>query len=89
MANVLGHNNRDKFVLNTALLEVNQNDSELVNIITKNTITKQIEEFKAKKLILSIPINQYVHIKFTPELPYFKKNVFKFSQMGHLIKYIG
>lgn len=91
LASVLKHSKRDKFVLNTALLEVNQsqNENELVSIITKNMITKQIDEFKAKKVILSIPINQYAHVKFTPDLPYFKKNVFKFSQMGHLIKYIG
>ena len=90
MASVLSHSNEDKFILNTALVEVNQNiNNDEVCIVTKNTKTKKNQEFKAKKIILSIPINQYIHVKFTPDLAYFKKNVFKFSQMGHLMKYIG
>ena len=90
LASVLSHSNQDKFLLNTALIEVNQNlNTDEVSIVTNNTKTKKNQEFKAKKVILSIPINQYANVKFTPDLAYFKKNVFKFSQMGHLMKYIG
>ena len=39
-------------------------------------------------MISSIPINQYSNVKFEPELPYFKRNVFKFMQMGNYIKFI-
>ena len=79
--------------MNTALLEVGQNltnvNNDEVTIVTKDTKTNKIQQFRAKKLILSIPINQYARIKFTPDLAYFKKNVFRFTQMGHLMKYIG
>ena len=87
---VLSYSTEDVFLMNMALLEVNQSEGEheLVTVKAKDTITGKIEVFKTKKVISSIPINQYIHVAFKPELPYFKRNVFKFSQMGHLIKFI-
>lgn len=57
-------------------------------MVTKNTINGEVKKFKAKKVISSIPINQYVHVKFEPELPIVKRNVFQFTQMGNLIKFL-
>ena len=81
----------NKLLLNTQLIEIIQNENdenELVQIITKNTLTGEISVFKAKKVISSMPINQYVHVKFTPELPLFKRNFFKFCQVGNYIKFL-
>ncbi len=78
----------NKLLLNTQLIEIIQNENdenELVQIVTKNTLTGEISVFKAKKVISSMPINQYVHVKFTPELPLFKRNFFKFCQVGNYI----
>jgi monoamine oxidase len=76
-----------KLLLNTALLEVIQNQN-LVEILTENTLNKEKVVFNAKKVISSIPINQYINVNFKPELPYFKRNCFKFMQMGNYIKFI-
>lgn len=59
-----------------------------VEVITENTLNHKRTIFKAKYMISSIPTNQYVHVEFTPELPAFKRNVFKSMQMGNLIKFI-
>jgi monoamine oxidase len=88
----------ENLFLNTALIEVRQQpgsqiggggqDVQRVEILTKNLITNEFKTFKAKKLISSIPINQYQFINFEPELPWHKRNVFQFCQMGNLIKFI-
>jgi monoamine oxidase len=86
---VLSHSKEDKFILNTALEEVKQNKQEnLVCITTRNTQTGKMQVFKGKKVISSIPINQYISIKFDPELPTYKRNFHKFSQMGNYVKFI-
>jgi monoamine oxidase len=80
-----------KVLLNTAVVEVNQNENdenELAVIVTQNTLTGERFSFKARKIISSIPINQYIRISFKPELPYYKKNLFKFYQVGNYIKFV-
>ena len=88
---VLGQDSKSKLVLNTALLHVIQheaNPTSLVKVQTQNTETGVRTCYQARKVISSIPVNQYVHVQFTPELPYFKRNCFKFMQMGNYIKFI-
>lgn len=68
--------------------QVNQTNNEFVSVLAEATNTGVLTEFKAKKVISSIPLNQYQHIKFNPELPEHKRNVFKFSQMGNLNKFV-
>lgn len=80
--------NSNKILLNTALLQVDQTDPDFVQILTKNTKTGVQRRFRAKKLISSIPVNQYAQISFEPELPYYKRSFFKFYQTGNYIKYI-
>lgn len=78
--------------LNTAVIEVKQNEADLnepVEIYTQDLITGERCMFKARKIISSIPVNQYAKIAFKPELPYFKRNLFKFYQVGNYMKYIG
>ena len=82
--------NSAEVLLNEALLEVIQdetNETNPVTIITQNTKTGEKHYFKARKVISSIPINQYVHVKFTPELPLHKRNFFRFCQIGNYIKF--
>ena len=74
--------------LNTAMIEVIQDDLDLVHLITEDTDTNSIKTYQAKKIISSIPINQYSNVEFQPELPFFKRNLFRFMQMGNLIKFI-
>jgi monoamine oxidase len=81
----------NQVLLNTALLEIIQNEEDedqLVEVVTQNTITGKKLTFKAKKVISSIPINQYATVKFEPELPLFKRNFFKFCQIGNYIKFL-
>lgn len=83
--------NSARILLNEAVLEVIQNelnDEEPVCIITRNTKTDEKTQFRSKKVISSIPVNQYINIKFTPELPYYKRNFFKFFQVGNYIKFL-
>ena len=89
LENVLSYSKNDQILLSTALSEVKQNkNDDFITIITQNTQTGQKLEFKAKKMISSLPLNQYVHIKFDPELPANKKHVHKFAQMGNYVKFI-
>ena len=50
--------------------------------------TNKQKTYKAKYLISSIPINQYIHIDFIPKLPYYKRNLFKNMTMGNLHKVV-
>ena len=79
--------NSAKLMLNTAMLHVTQVDGE-VEVLTQQTATGERRTFRAKKVISSIPINQYTNVSFTPELPYYKFNFFKFVQMGNYMKFI-
>lgn len=56
--------------------------------MTQDTVTQKFSTFNCKRVISSIPINQYINVKFTPELPNFKRNVFKYMVMGNLLKFI-
>ncbi len=78
-------------LLNTLVIEIRQNESDLdqpVEVVTQNTITGERRTFKARKVISSMPVNQYEKVKFVPELPFIKKNVFKFYQPGNYMKCI-
>lgn len=92
LENVL-ENSNNKIMFNTALIEIKQNENddseaEFVEVVAQNTLNGEFVKFRAKKVISSIPINQYVHVKFEPDLPFLKQNVFKFCQMGNLTKFI-
>ena len=81
-----------KILLNTVVIEVKQSEhdeNEPVEIVTQDSITGEKRVFRARKVISSLPINQYQKVKFTPDLPYFKRNLFKFYQVGNYMKYIG
>lgn len=81
--------NSTELLFNTALIEVNQSDdlNGIVEITSQNTITGEKTVYRTRKLISSIPINQYVNVKFVPELPFYKRNFFKFCQVGNYIKF--
>lgn len=81
----------NKILFNTQLMEINQNESNLDEpcvVVTRNTQSGVEEKFYAKKIISSIPINHYVNVKFSPELPFYKRNLFKFCQFGNYSKFI-
>jgi monoamine oxidase len=78
-------------LLNTLVIEIRQNESDLdqpVEVVTQNTVTGERRTFKARKVISSLPVNQYEKVKFVPELPFVKRNVFKFYQPGNYMKYV-
>ncbi|RNA27769.1 putative flavin-containing monoamine oxidase A [Brachionus plicatilis] len=85
LAQIIKNNEKNKILLNTVLIEIKQ-DKEKICVMAKN-LSGPIS-FECKKVISSIPINQYVHIDFDPELPIYKRHVFQFCQMGNLIKFI-
>lgn len=85
--------NYGNILFNKALIEIDQSlnekdEIEPVYLHTYDTVTNEKQTFKARKVISAIPINQYINIKFNPELPYFKRNVFKFGQVGNALKII-
>lgn len=80
-----------KLLLNSVVIEVKQNEfdeTQPVEITTQNTVTGERCIFKARKVISSIPPNQYSHVTFKPEMPYVKRNLLKFYQVGSYMKYI-
>jgi len=79
-----------KLKLSTALVGVVQESCERgkVTVKTLEGVGKKAGAYRARFVISSIPINQYAQVEFTPELPHFKRNVFKFMQMGTLTKFI-
>lgn len=82
--------NSAELLFNKALIQVNQNerdDNAIVELIVQDTITGEKTKYRARKVISSIPVNQYVNVKFTPELPYYKRNFYKFCQVGNYIKF--
>jgi monoamine oxidase len=84
-------NDTAKIMLSTVVVEVIQNEmdeSQPVVVVTQSILDGQMASFKARKIISSIPINQYVRVKFTPELPLFKRSFFKFCVIGNYIKFI-
>ena len=74
--------------LNTAMIKVIQTEPDFVTLISEDTVSDLKKIYKAKKIISSIPINQYSNIEFQPELHFFKRNVFRFMQMGNFIKFV-
>ena len=83
----------NRVLIDTQVIEISQNeynkDGEKVCVLTtKNTRTGQIDKYIGKKVISSIPLNQYVNIKFEPDLPMYKKNVFNNVHSGNLTKFV-
>ena len=77
-------------VFETALDELIQDNNDTCQLVfksVKDNTKKSV--FTAKKVISSIPTSEYTKIKFTPDLPFYKRNVFKFCQMGNYAKLIG
>ncbi len=59
-------------LLNMAVLEVIQDENdenELVTIVAQNTATGERTSFKTRRVVSSIPVNQYIRVSFKPELP--------------------
>ena len=86
-----GRDSEFKLMLNTQLVEIVQseeNEDEPVRVVTRSTLNNEMETFVARKVISSIPINQYVNVSFKPELPLYKRQVFKFCQIGNYTKFI-
>lgn len=77
--------------MNHAVLEIIQNENDendIIKVKAQSTVLNEIVIFKAKRIISSIPPNLYANVKFTPELPIYKRNVFKFMTMGNLLKFV-
>ncbi|CAF0707348.1 unnamed protein product [Brachionus calyciflorus] len=89
LSQIITQNENNKILLNTELKEIVQSSNleSSIEVLVKN-LNGKLEKFSCKKVISSIPINQYVHIKFEPELPSYKRNVFQYCQMGNLIKFV-
>ncbi len=47
-----------------------------------------MRKFNSKKVISTLPTNQYAKVNFIPELPVIKLHVYKFCQMGNYIKFL-
>jgi monoamine oxidase len=62
--------------------------NRLVELTVEDTKTNKTQTFRCKKLISSLPLNQYHSVKFKPELPCYKRNFFQFCKMGYLVKII-
>lgn len=76
-------------LLNTAVTEVVHDFSKVgVDVLTENMVTKRRVTYRAKYVVSSMPINQYAGVSFSPELPAFKRNVFRSVQMGNLTKFV-
>jgi monoamine oxidase len=74
-----------KVLFNRPLIEVNQkNDLVIIKVLNLKTNTEEV--YSARKLVSSMPLNQYIHVKFIPDLPFYKKNVFNFCKAGNYIK---
>jgi monoamine oxidase len=81
----------NQVLFNSALIEVHQNESnsdELASITIKNCLTEVKDEFYAKRIISSIPLNQYCYVKFLPELPSYKTSLFNQCKFGNYTKFI-
>lgn len=77
-----------KIIMNSELIEINQEFTSFCQLTVRNTSTGLKEKFYCKKVISSIPVNQYINVRFEPQLPAYKLNVFKFMQFGNYIKFI-
>ena len=78
-----------KVMMNTELVEINQENNSNCAVTVRNTLTGTKEKFCAKKIVCSIPVNQlYSNVKFLPALPAYKSNVFKFMQSGNMTRFV-
>lgn len=77
-----------KIIMNQEVIEINQEFTSLCQVTVRNTLTDLKEKYYCKKVITSIPVNQYKNIKFEPQLPALKSNLFKYMQFGNYTKFI-
>jgi monoamine oxidase len=80
-------------IFNSQVIEINQNEfnkegEKICIVLTQNSLTGQKDKFICKKIVSSIPINQYSRIKFEPELPMYKRNVFNNLHFGNATKFL-
>lgn len=75
-----------KAIFECPVVEINQEKEDLVIVKAFNFTENKQETFSCRKLISAIPINQYQTIKFKPELPMYKRNVFDSLKVGNYIK---
>jgi len=77
-----------KIMLNTELIEINQERGSSCMVTVRNALTGVKEKFSCKKLVSCIPFNQYAYIKCLPSLPAYKTNLFKFMQSGNMNSFL-
>jgi monoamine oxidase len=75
----------NRILLNSPIERVDQSDSKIVTVTVKTADNKKME-FHGRKLVSSIPLNQYCKIEFVPDLPLFKRNVLSSCKMGNYMK---
>ena len=85
---ILADPDKAKIIYESPLVEVNQEQEDKVFIKISNLNANREEIYCCKKLISSIPINQYSTIKFSPNLPFHKRNFFSFCKIGNYVKSI-
>jgi monoamine oxidase len=67
------------------IVEVDQT-GDVVKCTVMNTVTGKEEIYYGRRIVSSVPLNQYAFIRFKPELPFYKKNVFSFCKIGNYMK---
>jgi monoamine oxidase len=77
----------NKILFNSPIRRVDQTDSKLVAVTMANSANKE-ETFLARKLVSSIPLNQYSKVEFVPDLPIYKRNVFNSCKIGNYMKIV-
>jgi monoamine oxidase len=85
---ILADPTKAKILYESPLVEVNQEQEDRVYIKISNLNANREEIYCCKKLISSIPINQYSTIKFSPNLPFHKRNFFSICKIGNYVKSI-
>lgn len=86
--NILSDSTTAKILLETPVIEVNQQDPNRVLVKVSNVKEKREEVYSCRRLVSAIPLTQYCKIKFEPALPVLKKNVFEFCKTGNYAKYV-
>ena len=88
LASILAEKSTAEIIYDSPVVEINQEQNNKVFIKVSNLNANQEEIFACKKVISSIPINQYATIKFSPNLPFYKRNFFSYCKIGNYIKII-
>lgn len=78
----------NKIVFNAETVQIKQDISQLVEVTARNTASDSLANFRAKRIICSVPITLVEKIHFQPGLPIKKLNVIRAFKMGHYGKVI-